>query len=85
MVVTVFIKKEVKKNKRFDLNGCFYLITSELHVDHLHAVSGAHAYQKILNKDQDMVYTNTLIFEDMIERDLKLIDLPFEGRRMKLT
>ncbi len=46
---------------------------------HLHAVSGAQAYRQILNKDQDMVYTNTLISEDMIEKDLKLINLAFDA------
>jgi transposase len=46
---------------------------------HLHAVSGAQAYRQILNKDQDMVYTNTLISEDMIEKDLKLIHLAFDA------
>jgi len=47
---------------------------------HLHAVSGAQAYRQILNKDQDMVYTNTLISEDMIEKDLKLIYLAFDAK-----
>ena len=46
---------------------------------HLHAVSGAQAYRQILNKNQDMVYTNTLISEDMIEKDLKLINLAFDA------
>lgn len=44
---------------------------------HLQSISGAQAYRQIKNKDHHMVYTNTLIFEDMIEKDLKLLYLAF--------
>jgi hypothetical protein len=51
------------------------------HINQLHAVPGIQAYRRILNKDHDMVYADTLIFEDMIEKDLKLIYLAFDAER----
>jgi len=49
----------------------------------LHAVSGASAYRQISNKNRDMVYTDTQIIKDMIEKDLELIHLVFDADRMK--
>jgi hypothetical protein len=36
----------------------------------LHVVSGAWAYRQISIKNRDMVYTDTRILKDMIEKDL---------------